>query len=102
MRLTVVSRDGILMTRESGTSLTSMPKNVIAFDPDAQGFVLATLDKGIDNDGYVVEKSDSQQRVLTRDGDCVEADRLAAVKKGSFLFFKADLPSLISLSDELE
>jgi len=79
-----------------------MLKNVVTFDRDTRDFVLDSLDKAVDDDGYIVEKKDKTKRVLGRDGEFVKARDLAAVKKGSFVFFKSDLPSLISLSDILE
>ena len=78
-------------------------KNVVTFDSSAREFVLGIFDKTVDSDGFVVEKAHPEQRVLTTPtSNPVRADNLAAVKKGSLLFFSADLPSIIDLSDRLE
>ena len=79
-----------------------MLKNVIRFDESARNIVLDALDKAVDSEGFVVEKKDTKQRVLTERGDQVKATKLAGIRKGSFRFFETDLPSILSLSDELE
>ncbi|MDE2489256.1 MAG: hypothetical protein KGM24_00305 [Elusimicrobia bacterium] len=61
-----------------------------------------TFDKAVDVEGFIVEKSNPKQRVLTRDGEEVRVEDFAGIKKGSLLFFKKDLPSLITLSDLME
>lgn len=79
-----------------------MLKNVITFDPNTRDFILDALDKSVDKDGYIVEKKNMQQRALTTNGEQIKAGELGAVKRGSFRFFKTDLPSAISLADELK
>lgn len=77
-------------------------KNAIVFDSSTREFILEALDKTVDKEGYIVERSNQEQRVLTTDGSPIRAKELAGIKKGSLRFFKSDLPSLLSFSDELE
>ena len=76
-----------------------MIKNLIAFDRSARDFVLDVFDKAVDAEGYIVEKRNPSQRVLTPAGECVRAENFAGVRKGSLIFFNSDLPSLVALSD---
>lgn len=79
-----------------------MLNNAILFDAASREFILDTFDKAVDVEGFIVEKSNPKQRVLTRDGEEVRVEDFAGIKKGSLLFFKKDLPSLITLSDLME
>lgn len=77
-------------------------ENIITFDKSAKDKILGIFGLTIDGDGYVVEKSNPKQKVLSPDGEEVLAERFAGIKKGSLLFFKSDLVSLIELADRLE
>lgn len=74
----------------------------IKFDASAKDFILDTFDKTTDSEGYIVEKDNPIQRVLTPDGEEIKREELASIRKGSERYIKSDLPSLIKLSDELE
>lgn len=76
--------------------------NVITFDKSARKFVLASFNKTTDDEGYIVEKSNPKQRVLSPDGEEVKETEFAGVKKGSEVFIKSDLMSIIELSDKLQ
>lgn len=69
----------------------------IVFDKSAKTEVLELLGKGIDKEGYIVEK-DSTQRVLTFDGEEISLDEFGGIQKGSEVFIKNNLVSLIRLS----
>lgn len=73
----------------------------LTFDKSAEDFVLNTFNKTTDSDGYIVEKDNPTQRVLTPDGEEIKKEELAGIKKGSEKYIKSDLVSLIKLSDEL-
>lgn len=75
--------------------------NKILFDKSAKKFILNAFDKAIDKEGFVVEKSDPSQRVLTRDAQEVEINRFAGIRKGSEIFIRSDLCSLMQLCDDL-
>ncbi len=74
----------------------------ITFDKSAKNFVLDAFDKSVDKDGYIVEKKNPKQRVIAQDGQEVEFDKFAGIKKGSQVFIKSDLVSIIKLSDSLK
>ena len=69
----------------------------ITFDKSAKNFVLNTFDKSVDKDGYIVEKKNPKQRVIAQDGQEVEFDKFAGIKKritslykiGSRIYYKA-------------
>jgi len=73
----------------------------ITFSSSAKKFILEAFDKAINSDGYIVEKSNPQQKVLAPDGEPIILDDFAGVKKGSEVFIKSDLISLMKLCDEL-
>ena len=73
----------------------------ITFDKSAKDFVLKTFNKTTDEEGYIVEKDNPKQRVLTSDGEEIKMEEFACIKKGSEKYIKSDIVSLIKLSDEL-
>ena len=77
-------------------------KNIITFEASAKKEILSFFDKSIDEDGFIVEKNDSSQRIITTNGEEVRLDEFAGLKAGSEIFIKSDLISLINLSDRLE
>ena len=79
-----------------------MPTNIVAFDQSAKEAIFDSFGFAVDSDGYIVEKKNPSQRVLTPDGDEIKADKFAGIKKGSIQFLRSDLPSLIELSDNLK
>lgn len=74
----------------------------ITFDNSAQSFVLEAFDKTIDAEGYIVERSNPSQRVLTPSGQEIKQEAFAGVRKGSEVFMKSDIISLIELCDYLK
>lgn len=79
-----------------------MKKKIITFDQSAKKDILDIFDKAIDKEGFIIEKKGTRERVLSPTGDEVEASKLAGIKRGSLLFFKSDLPSLIELADRIK
>lgn len=73
----------------------------LVFDPSARNFVLEAFGKIIDAEGYLVERDKPSQRVLTRDGQEIRCEEFAGVLKGSEIYLKSDLVSLIDLCDSL-
>lgn len=76
--------------------------NVITFDKFARKFIFESFNKTTDEEGYIVEQSDHKQRVLSPNGDEIRENEFAGVKKGSEVFIKSDLLSIIELSDKLQ
>ena len=77
-------------------------KKIITFDVSAKAYILGLFGLSKDQDGYLVEKENPAQRVLSSSGEPITAKQFAGLKKGSLIVIKSDLPSLIDLSDQLE
>ena len=71
----------------------------ITFNDSAKNFILDAFGKSI-KDNFIVEKN-NQQRVLDRFGEEITVDDFAGIKKGSEVFIKSDLVSLMRLCDDL-
>jgi hypothetical protein len=80
----------------------SLQEGIITFDANLKSEILSCFGKTVDDSGYIVERDDPSQRVLTPDGEDITLDEFAGIRKGSEIFIKADLPSLIELLDTLE
>ena len=70
----------------------------ITFDKSCKKDILKFIGKNIDNEDFIVEESDFTQRVLTFEGEEINIDEFGGVQKGSEVFIKNDLISLIRLS----
>ena len=69
----------------------------LLFDKSAKREILELFGKDIDNENYITEKN-SSQRVLTFDGEEVSLEEFGGIQKGSEVFVKNNLVSLIRLS----
>lgn len=78
---------------------TSLQEDVITFDFESKRKILSFFGKTINEDGYLIEEDDPDQRVITPDGDDITLDEFAGIRKGSEIYIKSDLPSLIELID---
>ena len=74
-------------------------KGVITFDESTKEEILSCFGKTIDKEGYIVERDNPEQRVTTPEGDFVPIQEFAGIRKGSEIYLKSDLPSLIKLLD---
>lgn len=79
-----------------------MNENVITFEDSAKEQILSFFDKVLDKEGYIVEKDDISQRVITQEGEEIRLEDFAALKRGSEIFVKSDFISLIKLADNIE
>ena len=70
----------------------------IVFSKEAKLEVLNLLNKNIDKDSLIVEKDNPSQKVLTFEGEEIHFDQFGGVQKGSEVFIKNNLVSLIRLS----
>lgn len=77
-----------------------MTKSTLTFDESMNEEVLAIFGKIIDGEGFIVEKDNLKQRVLSEDGQEVNIKEFGGIKKGSEIFIKNDLISLMRLSKE--
>jgi hypothetical protein len=76
-------------------------KGIITFDNEAKIDMLEFFDKTVDKEGYIIEKS-TGQKILASDGDYLELAHFAGIKKGSLVFVKKDINSIIELSDSVD
>ena len=67
----------------------------ISFDNNSKEFILGVLGKSVDSEGFIIE-SDTKVRVLDQGGEPVHIDEFGGVRKGSEIFFKKDLPSVLN------
>jgi hypothetical protein len=70
----------------------------ITFSKESRSVVLDLFNKSLDSEGFIVEKDNLSQRVITIDGEEIHEKEFGGIRKGSEIFFKSDLPSLIDLS----
>lgn len=76
-------------------------KNTITFDDSTKEFILDAFDKAVNQDDVIVEKDNPSQKVLSIDGLEVTSSQFAGIRKGSEIYIKSDLASLIQLCDAL-
>ena len=70
----------------------------IIFTEKATPFILAAFGKTINEDGIIIETA-TQEPVLTPDGEEIKAANFGAIKKGSQIFIKDDLYSIMNLAE---
>lgn len=76
-------------------------RNSVVFDSDLKDYVLSVFGKKTDKDGYVVDKALPSQREYD-EGVPVAVKDFAGVRKGSILFFRTDISSLLKVADTLK
>lgn len=86
-------------TAEKGAKCEMPSEPKITFDKSAKMFILDVLDKAVNEEGLIVEKTNSNQKVLTPDGEDISVEEFGGTKKGSELFIKRDLASLMRFSE---
>ena len=72
--------------------------NTLVFHESAKEFMLKALGKGVDEEGYIVELADKEQRVMAQDGGEIHITEFAGVRPGSQVFVKSDIASLVEAS----
>ena len=73
----------------------------ITFDDSAREFVLRSFGKTT-QDGYIVESCDPTHRVLNPRGEDIPTAEFAGIRRGSTIFVKSDIVSLIEAARALE
>jgi hypothetical protein len=73
----------------------------ITFDESARDFVLNVFGKTTDN-GFVVEKSNHDQKVITPRGEEIKVCEFAGVRKGSTVFLKSNIVSLVEAAEAIK
>ena len=74
---------------------------LITFEESAKEEILDIFDKAVDEDGFIVEKGDTDDakvRVKDSNGEDVRLEEFAGIGRGGVLI-KSDLPSLIRALD---
>ena len=79
-----------------------MKLSQITFGELAREDILELYGKSTDKEGYIVEKDNPSQRVLTPDGEEIHVKEWGGIRKGSEAFIKNDTFSLIELAKKLE
>lgn len=74
----------------------------ITFDKNLRKFISGAFDVIEGEDGVLVEKGNPKQKVLTKDGKEIEFNKFGGVRKGSEIFIRSDIVSLIQLCDDLK
>ena len=73
---------------------------IITFGEGAKDWLLDVFDKATDGEGYIVEKFNPGQRVLTpTSGEEITKKELAVIKSGSERFIKGDITSLMEVAN---
>ena len=73
----------------------------VTFDDSARDFVLAAFGK-TSRDGFIVEQCNTKQRVLNPRGEDIPTDEFAGIRKGSTIFVKSDIVSLIEAAQAID
>jgi len=71
----------------------------ISFDDSLVPNVIGAFGNKMDKEKYLVDKN-SAQRVLSPDGDYIHISEFAGITKGSRVYIKSDIPSLIDFVDK--
>lgn len=79
-----------------------MDKNIITFNSILKRYILDIFNKDVDDRGMVVEKNNPLKKVFTPDGEELEISQFAGIKKGSEIYLKSDIFSLINLYDSIK
>jgi len=74
----------------------------LRFDKEVKIDILDLYDKTIDDEGFIVEKENIKQRVLTPKGEEIHIDEWAGIIKCSETFIKSDAFSLMEVAKKLE
>ena len=70
----------------------------LTFDSSLRNEVLEFFDKKVNEENIIVERSNPQQHVLSSDGQEVKIEEFGGIKKGSEVFIKNDIISLMRIS----
>ena len=74
----------------------------VTFSDDAKKDILGLFGKMVDEEGYIIEKDNPEQRVLTPKGEEIYIEEWGGITKGSEIFIKSDVFSLIGLAKRLK
>ena len=75
-----------------------MPQPKIIFEKSVKKDILNFLDKSVGENNIIVEKDNPEQKVLTFDNQELTLEEFGGIQKGSEVFIKNDVVSLMRLS----
>ncbi len=67
------------------------------FTPKALHLILEAFGNSINEDGFIIDKNG--EPVFTPEGEEIEASNFCGLKKGSLIFIKDDLHSIMNLAE---
>jgi len=69
----------------------------IVFDNSSKNFILDLFDKKVDKEGFIVEKANEKQRVITFELEELKLDKFGGIQKGSEIFIEDNFISIFRL-----
>lgn len=79
-----------------------MKLSQITFKEESKKDILELFGKTLDNEEYIVEVENLNQRVLTPKGEEIHISEWAGIMKGSEAFIKSDTFSLMEIAKKIE
>jgi len=79
-----------------------MKLSQVTFKEESKSDILELFGKTLDEEGYIVEIENVNQRVLTPKGEEIHISEWAGVMKGSEAFVKSDTFSLMEIAKKIE
>ncbi len=74
----------------------------LVFNEETKGNILDLYGKTTDEEGFIVEKENQKQRVLTPKGEEIHINEWAGIVRGSEAFIKSDAFSLMELAKKID
>jgi len=72
---------------------------LITFHKSLKSDILKAFGKSEDNDEYIIDSA-TKKRVLTKDGEELTMEEFAGLTKGSVVYLKSDIISLINFIEK--
>lgn len=80
--------------------MKSAPDIILTFEDPATDFILDLFDKTVNDDGLIANKSDPEDVVYTPAGITIQRNEFAGIRKGSEIFIRSDIDSVLELVDQ--
>lgn len=72
------------------------------FDDSAKSFILEAFGKKANDQAVIVEADATEKAVHAIDGQEITVDKFAGIRKGSEIYIRSDIISLVELADILK
>ena len=76
-------------------------KCVVRFDSSLKKKILSAFDKDVDSEGFIIEENSREKVLSGEEGENIKLEDFAGIKKGSQVFIKSDLASLLKSMETL-